>query len=1235
MPIVSSAFPSFFAVDRMTAEDFIARWQHASGSELANAQSFVRELAELLGEAPPNPAREDTRDNDYVFERRVIFHHGDGSTAEGRIDCYKRGCFVLEAKKLRQGTQTKGFDDAMLRARAQAEGYARALPAAEGRPPFLITVDVGHVLEIYAEFSRSGATYTPFPDPRSHRIKLQQLTDPAIRDRLKALWADPLSLDPSRASARATRQIAEKLAGVAKALEGAGHHPEAVAGFLTRCLFCLFAEDVGLLPKAAFTDLLSSLSQNPPQFVPLVGALWKEMDEGGFSVVLRNTLPRFNGKLFKSPEVLPLDRDQIDLLREAGQADWTQVEPAIFGTLLERALDPAERHSLGAHYTPRPYVERLVLPTVIEPLRADWANVQAAALLLANEGKSTAALAEIDAFHHRLCQVRVLDPACGSANFLYVTLEHMKRLEGEVLDFAQGIGGGQQRLEAEGLTVDPHQFLGLEINPRAAAIAELVLWIGYLQWHFRTRSAGLPPSPILRDFCNIECRDAVLDFAGRTLLTAADGQPVTRWDGVTMKPHAVTGEPVPDESAQVPVWRYEAPRQAAWPAADFIVGNPPFIGASTMRAALGDGYVEALRSTWPEVPESADYVMYWWHRAACLVASGAVARFGFITTNSLKQTFNRRVVEAALAGKFPLRAVDREPEAKTQSGVGAVFGAVSGETVGVLSGALPGALSGALPGALSGEDAATGPARRPSRVAEAVAAPAPSPLRLAFAIPDHPWVDSADGAAVRIAMTVADRMKNVPGALLTVISEKDAGGEGLAVELQHRAGLLHADLRIGANVAAAGALQANGGISSPGFKLHGAGFIVTPEEAAQLEANAPIKDYRNGRDLTDRPRGVKLIDLFGLTAEEVRQRYPATYQWVFERVKPERDQNARATYRDNWWIFGEPRRDLRPMLAGLPRYIATVETAKHRVFQFLDAAIAPDNMLVCLALDDAYALGVLSSASHVVWALAAGGTLEDRPRYNKTRCFETFPFPVATPEQQARIRDLAEQLDAHRKRQQAVHPTLTLTGMYNVLAKIHAGEALTAKDKAQHEQGLVSVLQTLHDELDAAVLDAYGWGDLAPGLAAAPASSARQLAEENLLERLVALNAERQREEAGGLVRWLRPAFQNPVAVNPGLGLPGAADLCSHEAASGKPSPATDADASGTQPAASKTPWPATLPEQMALLARLLHTAPQSENQLAAQITGKGPWKKRLPDLLQTLVALGRARREGENWRAV
>ena len=1158
---------------RPAIDTFIARWQGVTASELATAQSFVTELCQLLEVDPP------THQQDYMFERPITFRHGDGGASAGRIDCYRRGAFVLEAKKLKVsggGTpgslSTRGFDDALLRARSQAEGYARALPAEEGRPPFLVVVDVGNVIELYAEFTRTGATYVPYPDPRSHRIRLADLRDEEVRKRLRAVWLDPLSLDPTKQSAKVTREIAAHLAEVARSLEASGHAAETVAGFLTRCLFSMFAEDVALIPKGSFTELLKSLADDTGQFVPLLSALWKEMDGGGFSVVLRKTLPRFNGKLFKNPEVLPLTKAQIGLLIEAANADWTQVEPAIFGTLLERALDPLERHALGAHYTPRAYVDRLVQPTVIEPLRQSWSYVQGAAVLLANEGRHKEAVAELRNFHHRLCSLRVLDPACGSGNFLYVALEHLKRLEGEVLNQLHDLGESQSLLEAEGLTVDPHQFLGLEINPRAAAIAELVLWIGYLQWHFRTRGSGLPPQPVLKDFRNVECRDAVLAYDGVEFVTDAQGRPVTRWDGRTMKPHAVTGEPVPDEAARVPLERYLNPRAAEWPAADVVVGNPPFIGASTMRAALGDGYVEALRGSWREVPDSADFVMFWWHKAAVLVGEEKLARFGFITTNSIRQTFNRRVLERHLA--------------PADGGAPPSLAAESAECL--------------------GRDAA---------------------IHLAFAIPDHPWVDSADGAAVRIAMTVAAPGKG-EGKRLDVVAEHEGKGEGLEVELAERIGVLHADLGIGANVAGAQALRANGGISSPGFKLHGAGFIVTPEEAATLEADAPIRDYRNGRDLTDRPRGVKLIDLYGFDAEEVRRRWPATYQWVLERVKPERDHNNRASYRDNWWIFGEPRKDLRPALVGLPRYIATVETAKHRAFQFLDASIAPDNMLIAIALDDGHALGVLSSRMHVVWALAAGGRLGvgNDPRYNKSRCFETFPFPAASPDQKARIGGLAEQIDAHRKRVLATHESLTLTGLYNVLAKVSRGDTpLNAKEKAIHEQGLVAVLKSLHDELDAAVLDAYGWSDL--GVACWHDNAS----DEQILERLVALNAERAAEEAQGNIRWLRPEFQNPQGGGERSATPrNSALFAADEAAPARAQPPVT---SFPPTAQGKAPWPQTLPDQMAALAAALDGTPQSETDLASRFAGKGRWKARLPELLATLATLGRARRlEDGRW---
>jgi hypothetical protein len=586
-------------INQGDADAFIAKWRGVTASELSTAQTFAMDLCQLLGVEPPHADAE----QQYMFERPVTFTHGDGSTSAGRIDLYKRGRFVLEAKKLKAPTHTKGFDDALLRARSQAEQYARALPASEGRPPFLIVLDVGNRIELYAEFSRSGATYTPFPDPRSHRIALDDLRDEKIRARLRTIWTDPLALDPSRESARVTREIAARLATLARSLEAAGHRAEAVAQFLMRCLFTMFAEDVKLLPSESFRDLLLKHAEQPDTAMRMLGLLWHDMDKGGFSGAIASEVLRFNGKLFKQPDTLPLTREQIALLIEAARAKWEHVEPAIFGTLLERALDPDERHKLGAHYTPRAYVERLVLPTVIEPLRREWSDAHAAALTLAAEGKADEAVKTLRAFHHRLCTVRVLDPACGSGNFLYVTLEHLKRLEGEVLNALDELGFRQTGLALDGEradamggeTVDPHQLLGIELNPRAAAIAEVVLWIGYLQWHYRTRGDINPPQPVIRDFRNIENRDAVLAYDRMEYVLDERGVPVSRWDGVSMKASPVTGEEVPDDSKRLPLERYVNPRKAAWPEADFVVGNPPFIGNKRMRTALGDGYVEALQ----------------------------------------------------------------------------------------------------------------------------------------------------------------------------------------------------------------------------------------------------------------------------------------------------------------------------------------------------------------------------------------------------------------------------------------------------------------------------------------------------------------------------------------------------------------------------------------------------------------------------------------------------------------
>ena len=1022
-------------------EDFITRWQgREGGAERANYALFLTELCGVLGVEPPQPASAAHEQNDYVFERAVSFREAGDKIGHGRIDLYKRGHFILEAKQSRQKgggkaiagqedmfqassapggrrSVNRNWDILMLNARRQAEDYARALPESHEWPPFIIVCDVGHAFEIFSDFTGKGRNYTQFPDRQGFRIYLEDLRDTAVRERLRLIWTDPHALDPTRKSAKATREVAERLAEVTRLLEKRGIEPEQGAQFLMRCLFTMFAEDVELLPKGSFQEVLRKCASEPGKFRPLVSQLWDAMNKGGFAYAIEAEVLRFNGEFFRNPVVLDLNREEIGELLIAAGKEWRDVEPAIFGSLLEGALDPKERSKLGAHYTPRAYVERLVIPTIMEPLREDWRNAAVSAEKLLAEGKRPEAIAIVREFHDQLCQTRVLDPACGTGNFLYVAMELIKQLEDEVVDALVAMGG-QESLALSGHVVDPHQFLGIEVNPRAAAIAELVLWIGYLQIHYRSTSEH-PAEPILRAFHNIECRDALLTWNGYPLPQVVDGKET-----------------------------YPNPRQPDWPEAEFIVGNPPFVGGKDIRSRMGGGYTEALWAAHAAMNDSADFVMYWWDRAATLLtAKGAVLRrFGFVTTNSITQVFQRRVLERHLGGTRP--------------------------------------------------------------------------VSILMAIGDHPWTKaSRDAAAVRIAMSVVQAGPG-EGVLYEVVSEAGLDTDTPVITLEEERGNVNADLSVGADVTGAVALKSGAGLCSPGVKLHGAGFIVDPKAAHVLGLGTRpglerhIRHYRNGKDLMARSRGVMVIDLDGLSSEDVRTRYPEVYQHLLEHVKPERDVNREPYRRLNWWLFGRNNLVLRAALEGLPRFIATVETAKHRVFQFLDAEIMPDNMLVAVALEDAFYLGVLSSRAHLLWTLAQGATLEDRPRYSKSRCFDPFPFPDPDETLKAEIAGIAETLDAQRKRVQAEHPDITLTDMYNVLEKLRGGAALTPKDESIKDRALVLILRELHDELDAAVLRAYGWPE--------------GLSEEDILGRLVALNRERAAEEAAGHVRWLRPNYQIP-----------------------------------------------------------------------------------------------------------
>jgi hypothetical protein len=863
-----------------------------------------------------------------------------------------------------------------------------------------------------------------------------------------------------------------------------------------------------------------------------------------FSPVLRQKLLRFNGGLFEETDALDLTEEQLAILTWAAAADWRDVEPAIFGTLLERALSPIERHKLGAHYTPRAYVERLVLPTIIEPLREDWDAARAASLALATAGKRKEAVAEAVAFLDKLTNVRVLDPACGTGNFLYVAMARMKDLEGEVRDWLAQLGEAQMDIEGLGKTVDPHQFLGIEINPRAAAIADLVLWIGYLQWYFRTHRDTLPREPVLRAFNNIENRDAVLAYDGKELVTDEQGKPVSRWDGRSFQRHPVTGEDVPDESARVPVYRYVNARKAEWPAAQFVVGNPPFIGNKRMRLALGDGYAQAIRLAFPEVSETSDLVMYWWDKAAQAARNGQIRRFGLIATNSLTQTFNRKVIDRWLKDGVALR----------------------------------------------------------------------------FAIPDHPWVDSANGAAVRISMSVGAQAGPGASSLALVHREFDADEDETEVELRYVAGPIHSDLSTGANITSVVPLAANDGVCFQGFVLVGKGFVLEEDDRAALGITEParlpvLRVWKNGKDLLAGSSSRYVVDLFGFDKPRAQEEYAALYQHLLMTVKPLRDQAKRKNHRERWWIWGEARPGLRAATLGLRRMCVTNFAAKHRLFQFEDPRTAIDHNAYVIATDDPYVLGVLQSRVHVTWMLCAGSTLEDRPLWISSTCFDPFPFPAAADAQRQTIRDLAEQLDAHRKRQQAAHPGLTLTDMYNVLEKLRAGEELTAKDKAVHEQGLVSVHKQLHDDLDAAVFDAYGWP--------------RDLADEQILQRLVDLNRERADEERRGIVRYLRPEFQNPQGGRPVQGDLGLAPADGD----GRATPAKGK--TGKTAKAAKIAWPKTLAEQAKGVRTVLgqSAGPMSAKEVAARF--KAAKAATVMELLDTLVSLGQARKQGADKYAV
>ncbi|MCY4660237.1 MAG: class I SAM-dependent DNA methyltransferase [Acidobacteria bacterium] len=576
----------------MTPYEFIDKWRAAELKERSASQEHFIDLCRLLGE--PTPAEADPKGETYCFERGARKDTG----GDGWADVWKRHHFAWEYKGKRADLDA---------AFGQLRLYALALE----NPPLLIVSDMQRF--------RIRTNWTNCVS-KTHEFGLDDLADAATRDRLKWAFSDPERLRPGQTRQSLTEKAAQSFATLAQSLRERGHDPQEVAHFVNRLVFCMFADDVGLLPGHMFTRMLEQARRTPAHFADLAGDLFRVMASGGR--VGFETVDWFNGGLFDDDTALPLEKSDIDTVLAASNLDWSEIDPSILGTLFERGLDPGKRAQLGAHYTDRDKIMLLVEPVVIRPWLAEWEAEKAeiaAELERAGAAKSLAARTKrrneaerrYRTFLNRLRAFTVLDPACGSGNFLYLALQALKDLEHRVQFEAEALGF--QRAFPE---IGPANVKGIEINPYAAELARVSVWIGEIQW-MRRNGFSEARDPILKPLDTIECRDAIV--------TADDAEP-------------------------------------DWPEADVVIGNPPFLGGKLLITHLGEDYVSRMFTTYAgRVPAEADLVCYWFEKAGCQIASGKAARAGLVATNSIRGGANRRALQAAIQTRRIFEAWSDEP----------------------------------------------------------------------------------------------------------------------------------------------------------------------------------------------------------------------------------------------------------------------------------------------------------------------------------------------------------------------------------------------------------------------------------------------------------------------------------------------------------------------------------------------------------------------------------------------
>ncbi len=1005
----------------MTWPEFKKKWSRYKGKETSAYQEHFGDLCRLLGQ--PTPAEADPSGSEsFCFQKRVVkdaellLVKEEGADYSGKgdrgfADVWKKDCFAWEYKG-----KKKNLDEAY----RQLLRYRESLL----NPPLLVVCDFDRYI-VRTNFN--GAVQ------ETHEFTNATIDTPESQRILRALFADPEALRPVHTASKVTEDLAARIAAVARSLQeresvelsNARTRAEVTVGqkknlriarFLNRIIFCLFAEDVGLLPKDIFRDLAKQGVDEPHFFIERLQELFRKMAKGG--TFGQHKIRYFNGHLFEEATVFVLTEDEIRALGEAAESKWEFVQPSVMGTLFERALDGEGRlrAQLGAHYTSEEDIKTLVEPVLMQPLRREWVEIKRDLIRSYVKGKGTATdRARLAKFLKKLSTVTVLDPACGSGNFLYVSLQLLLGLEKEVIAFATQL---DFKFSPQ---VGVQQLKAIEINPYAFELAQVSVQIGYLQW-LRDNGFPLDRSPVLQVLEGFQNEDALL-------------VPHFRSKAKNLK-EARAKEHTSDNALKFYTER-------TWPECNVIVSNPPFLGDKLMRGELGDEYVNALRGVFEgRIPGQSDLCCYWFEKARQQIKDGKSKRAGLLGTQGIRGGANREVLK---------RIKDS----------GDIF----------------------------------------------------------FAISDRDWI--LDGANVHVSMVGFDDSKEQSRIL-----------DGQRVKV------INSNLTASADYVSALPLRENEGIAFIGT-TKGGDFDIAEDEALRLLlANGnphgrPNSDVvvpiLNGFDILNHAPQRWLINNEDRSLEAAAL-YEQPHSLVLQRVKPNRDQNRNKWLKENWWKLQRMRPEMRAALAPLFRFIASPRVSKHRVFIWFRWPEITDDQTVVFARDSDFFFGVIHSRVHEVWALSQGTQVREREsgfRYTPTTCFDNFPLPQPTPEQQAAITAAAKELNNLRERwlnppewtaekilefpgsvdgpwaRYVVKPDKNGIGTvrYPRLEPKDADSA--AKLKKRTLTNLYNErptwLDLAHKKLDAAVAAAYGW----------PAD----LTDDQILERLLKLNLERAAEE--------------------------------------------------------------------------------------------------------------------------